>query len=142
MVEASVLRLEAILENVPRAIDFVTGQAQAAGFEKQALSEIQIAVDEACANIVHHAYGETEAGDLEVVCSIEGQCFVVRVRDWGKSFAPDEIDDPDVDAPLEERTLGGLGLFLIRQFMEQVEFDFDPELGNELIMSKRLPVAE
>lgn len=142
MAKASILKVEAILESVPQAIDFVTDQAQAAGFKKQALSEIQIAVDEACANIVHHAYGEMEAGDMEVVCSIEGQCFVIRVRDWGKSFAPDEIDDPDVNAPLEDRTLGGLGLFLIRQFMEQVEFAFDPEMGNELIMRKGLPVAE
>ena len=58
------------------------------------------------------------------------------------AFDPNEVQDPDMSAPLDERSLGGLGLFLIKQFMEQVQYTFDPEMGNELMMTKRLQVAE
>jgi serine/threonine-protein kinase RsbW len=136
------LRTKAVLENVPEAIDFVAQSARVAGFKDQALCQIQVAVDEACANVVHHAYAGMEPGDMEVSCCLDGQNFVVRVRDWGTSFDPKEVQDPDTSAPLDERTLGGLGLFLIRQFMEQVQYTFDPEMGNELMMTKRLQVAE
>jgi anti-sigma regulatory factor (Ser/Thr protein kinase) len=60
------------------------------------------------------------------------------VRDWGRGFDPDSVVIPDVDAPLEERTLGGLGLFIVRQVMDYVQFTVDPETGNELKMAKRL----
>lgn len=138
MTDTTTLRTEAVLENVPLAIDFVTQQARAAGFDERALYQIQVAVDEACANIVDHAYAGMESGDMEVSCCLNDATFVIRVRDWGTSFDPDAIADPDRDAPLEERALGGLGLFLIRQFMEGVQYTFDPKLGNELVMTKRI----
>ncbi len=142
MPSESVLRIKAVLPNVPRAIDFVTHLALEAGFGEQALYEIQVAVDEACANIVHHAYGDKDHGDMELACKTDDRMFVICVRDWGESFAPEEIADPNVHAPLDERSLGGLGLFLIRQFMDELHFAFDREQGNELIMSKKLPAAD
>jgi serine/threonine-protein kinase RsbW len=142
MSNESVLKLEAVLPNVPRAIDFVSEMALKAGFSAQGLNEIQIAVDEACANVVHHAYGGMEHGDMEIACRQDGQRFIIHLRDWGKSFEPEEIGDPDVCAPLEDRTLGGLGLFLIRQYMDEVHFAFDLDQGNELTMAKKLPAQE
>jgi serine/threonine-protein kinase RsbW len=135
------LRLRAVLDSVPKAIDCVTCSAQEAGMDDRSVRQIQVAVDEACANVIHHAYAGIEAGDMEITCDVEGDSFVVRVRDWGKSFDVDSVPVPDVEAPLEERDLGGLGIFLIRQFVDTAEFSFDPELGNELVMSKRLSVA-
>ncbi len=126
---------------MPLAIDFVTHLALEVGFGEQALYEIQVAVDEACANIVHHAYGDVAQGDMELACKTDDGMFVIYVRDWGRSFVPEEIADPDVHAPLDERSLGGLGLFLIRQFMDELSFSFDLEQGNKLVMSKKLPAA-
>jgi anti-sigma regulatory factor (Ser/Thr protein kinase) len=68
--------------------------------------------------------------------------LIVRVRDWGQGFDPAKVDVPDIHAPLEDRSLGGLGLFLVRKVMDWVEFTFDPTDGNELLMVKRLDVAE
>lgn len=138
----SALRLRAILENVPLAIDCVSESAREAGFRGRALLQIQVAVDEACANVVQHAYPGNEDGEMEITCSSDAGTFTVRVRNWGKVFDPDEVDEPDVDAPLEERTLGGLGLYFIRQFMDEAHYSFDPERGNELVMVKRLRVGE
>jgi serine/threonine-protein kinase RsbW len=100
-----------------------------------------LAVDEVCANVVQHAYEGTEAGDIEISCFLEDQLLTIRVRDWGWGFDPDAVEVPDIEAPLEERTLGGLGLFIVRTVMDRVTFTFDPDLGNELTMSKRLQVT-
>lgn len=136
------LRLKAILESVPLAIDCVTKTARAAGFDDGALYEIQLAVDEACANVVDHAYQGVEPGEMEVSCIFGDQCLTIRVRDWGTGFDPGGIEVPDVNAPLDERTLGGLGLFLIKQVMDHVQFAFHPETGNELVMTKRLHATQ
>jgi serine/threonine-protein kinase RsbW len=130
------LRLPAVLESIPRAIQCVTRSAQAAGLSGRALHQIQVAVDEACANIVQHAYAGMQPGAIEISCAVDDGRFVIRLRDWGRSFDPQSVDEPDVEAPLEERTLGGLGLFLIRQFVDEAHFTFDPEAGNELTMVK------
>jgi anti-sigma regulatory factor (Ser/Thr protein kinase) len=142
MAKSVSFRMKATLENVPRAMACVRASARAAGFDEQALYQIELAVDEACANVVEHAYEGVEPGDVEVCCSLDNQDFVVRIRDWGKTFNPDEVPEPDVHAPLEERTLGGLGLFLMRQFMDRIQFTFDPEGGNTLVMVKKRQSAE
>ena len=135
------MRMKAVLENVPRAIECVTEWAQKAGFDERALYEIQLAVDEACANVVDHAYQGEDTGDIEVSCHLDAQILTVQVRDWGTGFNLAEVEEPDLEAPLEERSLGGLGLFLVRQVMDEVQFTSDPEQGNELRMSKRLDIA-
>ena len=134
--------MRAVLENIPLAIDCVTELAKAAGFDEAALFQIQVAVDEACANVVQHAYPDDTAGEMEVSCSLDGHSFVVRVRDWGKFYDPDKVEKPDIEAPLSERSLGGLGLFLIHQYMDQTRYTIHPDAGNELVMVKRLQVAE
>jgi len=139
--KGNTLRLRAVLENVPVAIECVSRLAEGAGFDKGDLYEIQLAVDEVCANVVQHAYEGSEPGDMEISCRLEDRTLTIRVRDWGWGFDPDGVKVPDIEAPLEERTLGGLGLFIVRHVMDHVTFTFDPELGNELTMSKRLDVA-
>ena len=135
------LRMKALLKNVPRALECVSKWAEEAGFGERALYEIQLAVDEACANVVDHAYQEVDAGDIEVSCQLDGQVLTVRVRDWGQGFDLGCVAEPDLKAPLEERCLGGLGLFLVKEMMDHVEFVSDPERGNELVMRKRLEIA-
>lgn len=133
------IRLRAVLESVPVATQCVAAIARTAGLDDHLLYQVQLAVDEACANVVEHAYGDMEAGDMELVCSLDDGAFTIRVRDWGRGFDPNGVAVPDVGAPLEERSLGGLGLFLVRQVMDSVQFSFDVERGNELVMVKRVP---
>lgn len=142
MTRTKTLKLKASLDSIPLAIECVTRSAVAAGFDERSVLQIQVAVDEACANIIQHAYAGEKDGDMEIRCCLDGHSFVVRVRDWGRGFDPEAVKKPDIDAPLEERCLGGLGLFLIRQFMDQAEYNFDPVHGNELVMVKRMRVAE
>jgi serine/threonine-protein kinase RsbW len=141
MRQVETFKIRALLENVPVATDRVSRVARQAGFDEPAVYQIQLAMDEACANIVQHAYRGMDPGDMEVSCYLDEQALSIRLRDWGRSFSPDDVANPDLEAPLEERTLGGLGLFLIKQVMDQVHYTFDPEQGNELILVKRLQFA-
>jgi serine/threonine-protein kinase RsbW len=136
------LKLTAVMENVPAVTKRLAEIAKKVGFGGHALYQIELAVDEACANVVEHAYLGEEQGDMEVSCCLEGQTLVIRVRDWGRGFDPNAVEEPDVDAPLEERSLGGLGLFLVQQVMDDVKFSFDPHRGSELCMCKRLEIAD
>lgn len=142
MRDATTLKVKAVLENVPLAIACVARAAEACGCDTQTLYQVQVAVDEVCANVVEHAYKGMEPGDMEVSCYRDDLAFVIRVRDWGRAFDPDAVPAPNLEAPLDERSLGGLGLFLVREFMDGVEFTFDAERGNELVLTKRLQVAE
>jgi anti-sigma regulatory factor (Ser/Thr protein kinase) len=98
---------------------------------------LQLAVDEACANVVQHGYGG-QGGEIEITVERDGDGVRVTLRDWGTSFDPQAVPAPDVTASLEQRRLGGLGLFLIHQVMDDVSFAFDAEGGNVLTMVKRL----
>jgi serine/threonine-protein kinase RsbW len=132
------LKVRAALENVPPILDCVGKTARAAGLDDHTVHQIQVAVDEACANVVEHAYCGMPPGDMQVTCSLSSDRIVIRVRDWGHSFEPALVAEPDISAPLEERDLGGLGLFLIRRLMDDVQFTFDPQKGNEVLMVKHL----
>jgi serine/threonine-protein kinase RsbW len=126
------------MESVPPILECVGQTARAAGFDDRAVFQIQVAVDEACANVVEHAYEGMPDGRMQVSCFLSQDGIVIRVRDWGHSFEPSLVCDPDVCAPLEDREVGGLGLFLIRRYMDHVKFTFDPVRGNEVRMVKHL----
>lgn len=119
------------------AIDrFVADAARRVGFDSCTVYQVQLAVDEACSNIIEHAYGGEGKGVIECTWCIEPSGLTVVLRDHGRSFDPDSIPEPDVQADLEERTGGGLGLYFIYHMMDQVSFDFDSETGNVLTLVK------
>ena len=97
----------------------------------------ELATDEAASNAFEHAYAGGN-GEVLVTVAREGDEVVISVRNWGAPFDPGQVPAPDLDAPLEERKEGGLGLFLIRRFMNGVSFTFDPVEGNTITMRRRL----
>jgi len=131
------LTIASDLGNLARIGEFVTDAARRLGLDEKEAFEVQMAADEACANIIEHAYGIGVAGLITIRCAIEGDDFVVTLRDHGCAFDPDQVEEPDLSCPLEERQIGGLGLLFMRKLMDHVEFRFDPKLGNELRMLKR-----
>lgn len=125
------------LANLERIADFVTDAALRLGLSEQQAFEVQMAADEACANVIQHAYGPGVEGEIVIRCEVEGDEFVITIRDHGRAFDPEEVAEPDLACPLEKRQVGGLGLFFMRKMMDRVAFHFDPQAGNELKMYKR-----
>ena len=131
------LSLFADLSELATIREFVAQTGRDLGLDERRIYDLQLAVDEACANVVQHGYGG-QGGEIEITVERDGEEVRVTLRDWGTSFDPQAVPAPDVTASLEQRRLGGLGLFLIHQVMDDVSFDFDAESGNVLTMVKRL----
>ncbi|MFQ6100378.1 MAG: ATP-binding protein [Anaerolineae bacterium] len=117
--------------------EFTTRAAEAAGLDARAAYAVQMAVDEACSNIIEHAYGGEDRGDIECTYCINDDGLTVILRDHGCPFDPTCVPEPDLHASLENRETGGLGLYFIRQLMDEVRFEFTPDSGNVLTMMKR-----
>ncbi len=135
--EGDRLTVRADAANLARIADFIRCATAAWCRDEQESYDIQMAVDEACANIIAYAYASAEEGtiDLEVSCAPEA--CTITIRDRGVPFDPATVPPPDVEAPLEDRAIGGLGLYLMRRLMDEVAFEFSAEHGNTLRMVKR-----
>jgi serine/threonine-protein kinase RsbW len=118
---------------------FVAQAAVEVGFGEAQVNRIELAVDEACSNIIDHAYaGEPGMINLEVTVEPQRQLTIVLV-DQGRAFDPDHIPSYAPCTSLDEARIGGLGLHLMRQAMDDVCYEFDiPEIGNRLTMTKRI----
>lgn len=130
------------LDQLTAISEFITDGAQALGVAEQELFAIQMAVDEAATNIILHGYLEAgREGSFWVGCWKEGTDFVVQLRDQGRPFDPAAVPAPDLNAPLEEREEGGLGIFLMRRLMDRVAFSMEGE-ENVLTMVRHGVLAD
>lgn len=117
--------------------DFIAKAGRDAGFDKDLIFHVQMAVDEACSNVIEHAYQGQDEGEITLSCDCKDREWVIAIHDTGCSFDPDTVPDPNLSANLDDIKTGGLGLFFIRQLMDEVEFTFDEQDGNRLRMVKR-----
>ncbi len=124
-------------ENLEKISEFVRQAAEASGLDNFGVYQVQTAVDEACTNIIEHAYGKEGLGDIECTCESRPGEVTVILRDWGKPFNPQKIRPPNLNAPLKKRNSHGLGLYFIQQWMDEIYFQFTGETGNLLTMIKR-----
>ncbi len=123
-------------ENLELIRDFVGKLAQRAGFNEDHVNKIQLAVDEACTNVVRHAYPGKQSGpmDVEIACDLEK--FRVVVSDKGIGFQPAALESPDMTTYLNQFKKGGLGIHLIQALMDEVQFKIRPNRKNSVVMVK------
>ncbi len=130
------LHLVGTLADLARIGAFIEEACGQAHVDPAAQFDVVMAVDEACSNVFEHAYGGT-AGQVDLYFETRDRDLIITVHDRGRPFDPAAVPMPDVNLPLEERPIGGLGLHLMRQLMDDVSFAFSPEQGNTLVMAKR-----
>jgi anti-sigma regulatory factor (Ser/Thr protein kinase) len=116
------LRLPADMASLAPFTEFAREAAQAAGLPPAALDKLELVLEEALVNVFRYAYpdpgGEAALG-FEVV---EPGCIGFEVRDGGQEFNPLDRPDPDLHASLEDRPIGGLGIYLIHTLAEEVQY--------------------
>lgn len=100
--------------------------------------DLKLAVDEACTNIITHGYAGMNPGSIMVELELEPDRVLVNITDFGHAFEPSEAPVPDIDAALEDRPMGGFGLFMIYQTMDQVDYE-TTGYCNRLTFIKKLP---
>lgn len=117
--------------------DYIKREAESAGLNDTDTYSVQLAVDEACTNIVEHAYGGEDLGDIKINCKAGSDGLEIIIHDDGKQFDPDSLPEPNIGAPLEEIGTRGAGVFLMRKLMDEVHFEFKSDKGTTLRMKKK-----
>jgi serine/threonine-protein kinase RsbW len=131
------LEVEARIANLEVIDAFIEDAVARLGAEGEAY-RVQLAVNEACTNIIQYAYGGDTNQPIRIACSKADGDLVVRIKDEGERFEPDSVPAPDTESGVLERKPGGLGIFLMRKMMHDVEFIFHYGGHNELIMKRHL----
>jgi serine/threonine-protein kinase RsbW len=130
------IRLPARYESVPKIDDFVTKAARQASLDDRATYHVQLAVDEACSNIIDHAYGGEGRGDIECSVFVNSEGLTVILRDSGKPFDPEKVPKPQTDVPIEKLKPRGVGFFLMKKLMDEVNYEHTADAKNVLTMRK------
>ncbi len=120
------------LEDVRR---FVEAHAVEADFPANDVEQLKIAVDEACTNIIKHAYRGEDTHRIDIEVLIEKDHFTVRIRDEGKTFHPETYKTPDILESIRSRRAGGYGVHIIRRLMDRVEYRTRGNM-NEVSLTK------
>ena len=117
------MRQPAKLESLEAFMRFVIGSTKDAGFPDKRVQEIELAVEEALVNIINYAYPDREDGDVEITCGLDGDGrYIIEIRDSGIPFDVGAQSDPDLNASIAERKIGGLGIFLIRKMADEMYY--------------------
>ena len=121
--------------------DFAAQAARDAGMDDSAIYAVELSMDEACTNVIEHAYEGVEGGEIECTCDLDEKNLTIIIHDHGKSFDPGSIALPNLDADLDSRPVGGLGVFLMKKLMDDVRFEPLGEAGNILTMVKQRKIG-
>ncbi|TRZ76744.1 MAG: ATP-binding protein, partial [Deltaproteobacteria bacterium] len=94
--------------------------AQAQGLSKKNILAITLCIEECITNIISHGYQDNEEHWIEITLSCEDKKFIVCIEDDGISYNPTETAAPDLKCTFEEKKIGGLGVHLIKHFMDDI----------------------
>ena len=124
--EASLeLCVKASIRNIDEVTGFVNHQLRQMGCSKRSLLQIDVALDELFSNICRYAYDDVVGNVLVSVEELEdGDSVQITLVDKGIPFDPLAVKDPDVTLKLQERTIGGLGIFMVKRTMDDVQYEY------------------
>ena len=117
---------EAVAENIPQLTELIDGQLEALDCSMKAQMQIDVAVDEIFGNIARYDYGDGR-GDATVRFDFDGTSRMASISfmDRGMPFDPLKKADPDVTLSVEEREVGGLGIFLVKKTMDDMKYRYE-----------------
>lgn len=136
MAEEKVLRVPAKLEGLEEILNFVGSILEANDCSIKADTQLRMALEEMYVNVTLYAYPEGD-GWAEVRCSVEDGIATIKLIDGGKPFDPLAKPDPDTLLSGEEREIGGLGIFMVKSMVDEVEYVYRDDC-NQLTMRKKI----
>jgi serine phosphatase RsbU (regulator of sigma subunit)/anti-sigma regulatory factor (Ser/Thr protein kinase)/transposase len=117
--------------------DFVQRICDSAGCRPRETFNIKLAIDEACSNIIRHAYKDKEGGKITLEMGVGFTDLMIKIIDYGKPFNFNNIKDPDLNQYIDIGKKGGLGIWLVKKLMTDVRYKAFSD-HNELILYRRL----
>lgn len=134
------LEIPAANENLDHVRRFISGIAGNMGFSEEHVYQIELIVDEACSNVIKHAYKNccSSRKIIRIKVKKHPRKIEIVVADRGAGFDPAAIGTPDLRKYQEKMIVGGLGLYLIHNFCDEVKFNIRPGVRNAVKMVKFL----
>src|SRR5438094_829707 len=132
------LKVSSSTENLALIRDFVSRVGGLAGFDEADIAGLELAVDEACTNVIEHAYGYDISKEVIIRAIFDDEKLRIEVIDTGCGFDYSKVQPKELEKLIAERKSGGLGLRLIKSLMDEVHYEIEPGKKNELHMTKRL----
>ena len=130
------LKLPADINKLDQVLAFIEEHLEEHETSMKAITQISIAVEEIYVNIAHYAYGESE-GDATIQVSFEDRVVSITFIDTGMPYDPLAKPDPDITLSVEERQIGGLGIYMVKQSMDDVIYNRDSD-KNVLTLKKNI----
>ncbi|GIU79358.1 MAG: hypothetical protein KatS3mg005_2596 [Bryobacteraceae bacterium] len=131
------LQVPSSTENLALIREFVSAIGEQAGFSENETMKLALAVDEACTNVIEHAYQNEASHEVTVRVTVDDEEVAFEVIDRGRGFDPTQEPALPVEELIRRRRSGGLGLRLIRTIMDDVQYRIVPGQMNELRMVKK-----
>ena len=125
---------KAVDDELDNATDFINAFMEAADIEMKTIMQIDVAFEEMFVNVAHYAY-EGDSGDVAVRIEKTDACVEVTLADSGIRYNPLEKTDPDITLNAEERPIGGLGIFMVKKSMDQVDYEYKD--GQNILTIKK-----
>ena len=132
------LHVPSSTENLALIRDFVSIIGTQAGLNESEVGKLELAVDEACANVIEHAYGHDTTKEVIVRATFDDEALRIDVEDTGRGFDPASVPSSELERLVSERKSGGLGMRLMKSLMDEVRYEIEPGKKNELHMVKRI----
>ena len=130
------LVVKSTTDNLAKIRDFIRTSAQKSGFPDDSIGKLILAVDEACTNIIKHAYKYNSDGVIDISTKSDKSKFTIQITDSGINFDPKAVPDPDIKEYHKQHKSGGLGMFLMKKLMDEVQYRNLKENRNQVIMVK------
>lgn len=110
----------------------IVGLFQSASLTEDKISELELVLEEVLVNIISYAYAEEGAGVISVSAAVDDESVTLEFRDSGVAFNPLERAEPDLDADIDDRPIGGLGIFLVKELSSSVVYE---RRGDENVLT-------
>ncbi|MBC8446325.1 MAG: ATP-binding protein [Chloroflexi bacterium] len=136
------LTIDARQSSLGEVADFIEEVCATLGLDEDTAFAVQLATDEACQNAVEHSCRYAEDEEVTVACEVAASDLMITISDRGVPFDLAKVRPPRLDAPLEKRNNGGLGIYFMRQMMDEVHWARDSDGVNTVTMIKRGAIAD
>jgi len=110
------------IPEIEKVCDFVSGFGEENDLSQKIIFAFHLALDEILTNIISYGYRDKDEHIIDIHLSLQAGALALEILDDSVPFNPSDAPVPDVNQPLEERKIGGLGIYLVKNLMDEVEY--------------------
>ena len=128
------LTIEALVENLPVVTEFITSTLEEKNCSMKVIMQMELVIEEIFVNVASYAY-RPKVGKVTICKEVTDDAITITFIDGGIDYNPLDHDDPDINAELDDRDIGGLGIFLIKRNVDEISYE-RKDGKNTLVIKK------